>query len=97
MFLVFLVSLVGYPPFTDEREDHELQQQILGGHFDFPDRFWAGIGESVKDLIRRLLTVDPNKRITIQVFQILRLMISFLFETDVIANTIKLIFHIMSH
>uniref|UniRef100_A0A183T373 Protein kinase domain-containing protein n=1 Tax=Schistocephalus solidus TaxID=70667 RepID=A0A183T373_SCHSO len=61
-----VILLVGYPPFTDEREDFELQQQIIGGHFDFPERFWSGISESAKDLIRQLLTVNPSNRISLK-------------------------------
>ncbi|BHF58567.1 Checkpoint kinase 2 [Sparganum proliferum] len=64
--VILYICLVGYPPFTDEREDFELQQQIIGGHFDFPERFWSGISDSAKDLIRQLLTVDPSSRISLK-------------------------------
>ncbi|KAL7063059.1 hypothetical protein AAHC03_01577 [Spirometra sp. Aus1] len=64
--VILYICLVGYPPFTDEREDFELQQQIIGGHFDFPERFWSGISDSAKDLIRQLLTVNPSNRISLK-------------------------------
>lgn len=39
-------------------------EQIKKGAFDFPPQHWSGISEDVKDLIRRMLTVDPKQRIT---------------------------------
>ena len=42
-FLCF--SLVGYPPFYEERKDMDLVKQIKGGHYSFPAEFWKGISE----------------------------------------------------
>jgi len=41
-----------------------LFQLIAHGIFDFHEEYWADISADAKDLIKRLLTVDPNKRIT---------------------------------
>lgn len=35
---------------------------LLLGDYDFDEQFWSGISDSVKDLISKLLTVDPQKR-----------------------------------
>ncbi|KAM7541228.1 hypothetical protein Aperf_G00000031286 [Anoplocephala perfoliata] len=64
--VILYVCLVGYPPFTDERKDFDLKTQIIQGHYDFPDRFWRGVSEDAKDLIKRLMCVDPQKRITLE-------------------------------
>lgn len=60
-------SLVGYPPFTDERKDCDLKTQITNGLYDFPDIYWKGVSDSAKDLIRRLMCVNPTERITLEV------------------------------
>ena len=59
-------SLAGYPPFSPEYKDMPLQEQILRGRFTFQRRQWRGVSETAKDLVRRLLTVDPALRITVE-------------------------------
>ena len=56
--------MVGYPPFV-ERPNKTLTQQVIEGSYTFPDKHWKNISEQAKDIIRRLLTVDPTKRITV--------------------------------
>ncbi|VDD79912.1 unnamed protein product [Mesocestoides corti] len=63
--VILYACLVGYPPFTEERKDYDLQEQILGGRYDFPDEYWSGISASAKDLVRRLLCVNPTERISL--------------------------------
>lgn len=60
-------SLVGYPPFTDERQDADLKTQIMRGLYKFPDEFWKDISNEAKDLVSRLMCVDPAKRISLEV------------------------------
>ncbi|TGZ64652.1 hypothetical protein CRM22_006280 [Opisthorchis felineus] len=64
--VILYVCLVGYPPFTEERKDHDLQTQIIQGLYDFPDIYWKAISEEAKDLVRKMLTVEPSERLTIQ-------------------------------
>lgn len=64
------IALCGFPPFSDELFDpqnnpYTLAQQILGGRFDYPSPYWDSVGDPALDLIDRMLTVDPDKRITI--------------------------------
>ena len=53
-----------YPPFYAE-DNKLLYQQIAKGGFHFHDEAWSHISESAKDLVRRMLTVDPAARITL--------------------------------
>ncbi|KAA8896643.1 hypothetical protein DIURU_005655 [Diutina rugosa] len=56
--------LCGFPPFYDE--DHaQLSQRILRGDFVFLTPWWDEISDEVKDLITQMLTIDPDRRITI--------------------------------
>ena len=57
-------SLVGYPPFAD-RPNKTLTQQVIEGSYSFPDKYWKDISSEAKDMIRKLMTVDPTKRITV--------------------------------
>ncbi|XP_048742373.1 serine/threonine-protein kinase Chk2-like [Ostrea edulis] len=63
--VILYICLAGYPPFSDEREDMSLDKQIKEGHYTFPTEYWKGISEPAIDLIKKLLTVDPKKRITL--------------------------------
>lgn len=37
---------------------------IMTGEFSFPSPYWDNVSEMAKDLVKRLLLVDPEKRIT---------------------------------
>lgn len=37
---------------------------VLKGYIDFKSEPWPSISDSAKDLIRKMLTMDPSKRIT---------------------------------
>ena len=56
--------LGGYPPFSDEITEYSLHDQICQARYSFPDRYWSGVSDDGKDLIKRLLTLDPKKRIS---------------------------------
>ncbi len=53
------------PPF-DNSDEMELFQQIETGAFHFYPEYWSTVSDQAKDLIRRLLVVDPLKRYTVQ-------------------------------
>ncbi|KAL3423897.1 hypothetical protein PVAG01_05644 [Phlyctema vagabunda] len=67
--VVLYICLCGFPPFSDElytRENpYSLTQQIKAGRFDYPSPYWDSVGDPALDLIDRMLTVDVNKRYTI--------------------------------
>lgn len=58
--------LVGYPPFSESPDSPPLTEQILKGLYTFPDAFWSGVSASAKDLIRQMMCVDPNKRLSMK-------------------------------
>jgi serine/threonine-protein kinase CHEK2 len=62
--VILYICLVGYPPFSDEGSV-KLEDQIKNGVYEFPDEFWSDVSENAKDLIRKLLCVDPEKRISL--------------------------------
>jgi serine/threonine-protein kinase Chk2 len=67
--VVLYICLCGFPPFSDELYSNEnpytLTQQIKTGRFDYPSPYWDSIGDPALDLIDRMLTVDVEKRYTI--------------------------------
>nr|CAD7429451.1 unnamed protein product [Timema monikensis] len=63
--VIMFTLLVGCPPFW-HRKQMVMLRNIMEGNYSFTSPEWADITESSKDLIRKLLTVDPYKRITIE-------------------------------
>eukprot|EP00005_Dracoamoeba_jomungandri_P007983 CAMPEP_0174268032 /NCGR_PEP_ID=MMETSP0439-20130205/35916_1 /TAXON_ID=0 /ORGANISM="Stereomyxa ramosa, Strain Chinc5" /LENGTH=391 /DNA_ID=CAMNT_0015355947 /DNA_START=42 /DNA_END=1217 /DNA_ORIENTATION=- len=61
--VIMYILLCGYPPFYSD-DDDELFDQILEGDVDFSSVQWRHISDEAKHLIRRMLTLDPEKRIT---------------------------------
>ena len=68
--VVLYICLCGFPPFSDElyspENPYTLSQQIKMGRFDYPSPYWDSVGDPALDLIDRMLTVDVDKRITIE-------------------------------
>ena len=67
--VVLYICLCGFPPFSDELRTPEfpynLSQQIKMGRFDYPSPYWDSVGDPALDLIDRMLTVDVDKRISV--------------------------------
>jgi len=61
--VILYILLCGFPPFYEE-ELPALFDQILKGRYDFPSPWWDQISDDAKDLVRKMLTVDPKKRYT---------------------------------
>ncbi|KAJ6999502.1 calcium-dependent protein kinase 2-like isoform X1 [Populus alba x Populus x berolinensis] len=61
--VILYILLSGVPPFWAENE-RGIFDAILQGDIDFESQPWPSITNSAKDLVRRMLTQDPNKRIT---------------------------------
>ncbi|KAJ9660125.1 serine/threonine protein kinase [Coniosporium apollinis] len=68
--VVLYICLCGFPPFSDElytpSNPYTLSQQIKMGRFDYPSPYWDSVGDAALDLIDRMLTVDVERRITIE-------------------------------
>lgn len=56
---------MGYPPFSESISGTPLNDQIVKGQYSFPDEFWSAVSGPAKDLIRKMMCVDPEKRLTI--------------------------------
>jgi serine/threonine-protein kinase Chk2 len=67
--VVLYICLCGFPPFSDElytaENPYTLAQQILAGRYDFPSPYWDSVGDPALDLIDRMLTINPEERISI--------------------------------
>ncbi|CAM9187931.1 unnamed protein product [Ectocarpus fasciculatus] len=61
--VITYILLGGYPPFHDDNQAR-LFQKIRRGKFSFHEQYWDPISDGAKDLIARMLTVDPAARIT---------------------------------
>lgn len=57
--------LCGFPPFYDD-DQHQLSSKILKGDYVFLKPWWDEISDDVKDLIMRMLDINPESRITIE-------------------------------
>jgi calcium/calmodulin-dependent protein kinase I len=60
--IVLYILLCGYPPFYDE-DNMVLFEKIKAGKFEFPEASWGKISDEVKDLLKKILEVDPAKRL----------------------------------
>ncbi|EEA25857.1 cell-cycle checkpoint protein kinase, putative [Talaromyces marneffei ATCC 18224] len=67
--VVLYICLCGFPPFSDElctpENPYNLAQQIRMGRFDYPSPYWDSAPDIALDLIDRMLTVNVDKRITV--------------------------------
>ncbi|CAL5344522.1 hypothetical protein CsSME_00032553 [Camellia sinensis var. sinensis] len=61
--VILYILLSGVPPFWAETEKG-IFDAILQGELDFVSPPWPSISNSAKDLVRKILTKDPRKRIT---------------------------------
>ena len=61
--VILYILLCGFPPFYEE-EMPALFKQIMSGRYDFPSPWWDNISADAKDLVKKLLVVDPKKRFT---------------------------------
>lgn len=61
--VILFILLGGYPPFHDT-DQKMLYRKIRTGTFEFHPKYWSNISEDAKDLIRKLLTINPLQRYT---------------------------------
>ena len=63
--VVLYMILCGFPPFYEENDAlGPLFRKITTARYDMPNGYWDDISDSAKDLVRKLLQVDPKKRLT---------------------------------
>ena len=64
---VLYTLLCGFPPFYDE-SIQVLTEKVARGQYTFLSPWWDDISKQAQDLVSHLLTVDPERRYTIQQF-----------------------------
>ena len=64
---VLYTLLCGFPPFYDE-SIQVLTEKVARGQYTFLSPWWDDISKPAQDLVSHLLTVDPDKRYTINQF-----------------------------
>eukprot|EP00079_Xenopus_tropicalis_P036697 XP_017950468.1 PREDICTED: serine/threonine-protein kinase DCLK3 [Xenopus tropicalis] len=61
--VILYILLCGFPPFrSPDRNQEELFQIIQSGEYEFLPPYWDHISEEVKDLISKLLVLNPEIR-----------------------------------
>ena len=60
------LSFSGLSPFLDDSND-ETNNNILRGDFSFPDEHFCRVSTQAKDLIGRILCVNPSQRVSANV------------------------------
>lgn len=64
---VLYTLLCGFPPFYDE-SIQVLTEKVARGQYTFLSPWWDDISKSAQDLVSHLLTVNPDKRYSIEEF-----------------------------
>ncbi|KAJ0411443.1 hypothetical protein ATCC90586_007103 [Pythium insidiosum] len=64
--VVIFILLCGYHPFdpTNDASDNELRQRIIAGQMDKESTEWQALSPDARDLIKRLLVIEPAGRLT---------------------------------
>ena len=61
--VILYILICGFPPFYDEDET-QLFRSIKSASYEFVSPYWDDTSEEVRDLITKLLELDPAKRFT---------------------------------
>eukprot|EP00300_Choanocystis_sp_HF-7_P010453 c16957_g1_i1.p1 GENE.c16957_g1_i1~~c16957_g1_i1.p1 ORF type:complete len:1238 (+),score=252.46 c16957_g1_i1:36-3749(+) len=62
--VILYILLCGFPPFYGDTP-RAVIEQVLAANYRFPKPFWDSISPSARDLVKQLLELDPERRITI--------------------------------
>lgn len=61
--VILYILLCGYPPFFG-KSDKTIMKRVLKGKYAFDGYEWEIISEDAKDLIRKMLVVNPDNRLS---------------------------------
>ncbi|XP_063754010.1 serine/threonine-protein kinase Chk2 isoform X2 [Eleginops maclovinus] len=64
--VLLFVCLCGYPPFHESFGRQSISEQIIRGEFTMVPSKWRNVSAQAKDMVRRLLVVDPSDRLSIE-------------------------------
>ena len=59
--VILFLLLGGYLPFDDEDED-KVFERTRNGMYEFHPEYWEGVSNEVKELLSKLLTINPSNR-----------------------------------
>ncbi|KAM9587381.1 calcium/calmodulin-dependent protein kinase type IV [Morphnus guianensis] len=62
--IITYILLCGFEPFYDERGDQYMFKRILNCEYDFVSPWWDDVSLNAKDLVKKLIVLDPKKRLT---------------------------------
>lgn len=61
--VIFYILLSGSPPFSGD-SDAGILRKVKTGKYNFDDAVWMNISEKAKDLIKKMMEMDPTKRMS---------------------------------
>ncbi|XP_064590339.1 calcium/calmodulin-dependent protein kinase type IV-like isoform X3 [Zonotrichia leucophrys gambelii] len=64
--VITYILLCGFEPFFDPRGDQYMYGRILTCDYEFVSPWWDEVSPNAKDLVRKLIVLDPQKRLTVQ-------------------------------
>ncbi|KFP05019.1 Calcium/calmodulin-dependent protein kinase type IV, partial [Calypte anna] len=64
--VITYILLCGFEPFFDPRGDQYMYGRILTCDYEFVSPWWDEVSLNAKDLVRKLIVLDPQKRLTVQ-------------------------------
>ena len=69
--VIIYILMCGYPPFYSEHPtsrraiDRSMRRKIMSGTYQLNEREWERVSPQAKDVVKKLLCVDPAERLTI--------------------------------
>ncbi|XP_062398653.1 serine/threonine-protein kinase Chk2 [Sardina pilchardus] len=64
--VLLFVCLGGYQPFHPDISDLPVREQITQGHYRFIQAKWENVSSPARNLVKKLLVVNPTQRLTIE-------------------------------
>uniref|UniRef100_A0A1A8QR39 Calcium/calmodulin-dependent protein kinase type IV n=1 Tax=Nothobranchius rachovii TaxID=451742 RepID=A0A1A8QR39_9TELE len=64
--VILYILLCGFEPFFDPRGDQYMYSRILNCDYEFVSPWWDEVSLNAKDLVGKLIVLDPNKRLSVQ-------------------------------
>ncbi|XP_030640876.1 calcium/calmodulin-dependent protein kinase type IV [Chanos chanos] len=64
--VILYILLCGFEPFFDPRGDQYMYSRILNCDYEFVSPWWDEVSLNAKDLVSKLIVLDPQKRLSVQ-------------------------------